>query len=91
MVTLRAKMHSLFEYMHNPFILKKGFEDFVHRLLKGKKFHLKHLFTNKGQQTCPLGIKPTQWQCLTKYWADEKTIVKASTIFNGQGNKKKMH
>jgi hypothetical protein len=86
MVTLRAKMHSLFEYMHNHFILKKGFEGFIHRLLKGKRFHLKHLFTNKGQQTCFLGIKPTQWECLTKYWADEKTIVKASTMFNAQGN-----
>jgi hypothetical protein len=58
-------MDSLFEYMHNA-LCQKGFEDFVHRFLQGDRC-IKHFFTNKGQRTCPLGIKLAQWECLMKY------------------------
>ncbi len=87
MAELRAKMDALFEYLHNP-VCQKGFEDSIRQFLKGEKSQLKHLFTHKAQCTCPMGIEPDQWDCIMKYWIDEKMIAKASTMFNVQGNQK---
>jgi hypothetical protein len=47
--------------------VKGVFEDFVHHFLKGERFCFKNLFTKKGQQICPLGIEPPQWEHLMKY------------------------
>jgi len=88
METLWAEMDGLFEYGKNP-LCKRGFEDSVCWFLKGERFCLKNLFTKQGQRICPLGIEPPQWERLMKYLIDEKTILKALTMFNAQGNKKK--
>jgi len=87
MAELHAKMDALFEYLHNP-LCQKGFEDSIHQYLKGEKSRLKHLFTHKAQCTCQMGIEADQWDCIMKYWIDEKMIAKASTMFNVQGNQK---
>jgi hypothetical protein len=90
MVTLWTRMHSHFQYMHNPLYWKRDLKTLFIDYWREKGFTL-NIFTNKGQWTCPLGTKPTQWERLMKYWVHEKTIVKASTMCNAQGNKKNVH
>ncbi len=88
MATLEVRMDGLYEYLNNP-LCQKGFEDSICRFLKGKRYCFKHIFTHKAQWTCPIGIKPIQWDQLIRYWIDEKTIIKAFHMSNAQGNQKK--
>jgi hypothetical protein len=46
MATIWIRMDGFFEYLNNP-LCQKGFTNYVHRFLKGKKHWFKHSFTHK--------------------------------------------
>jgi len=52
-----------FECKNND-LCQQGFEDYVHRFLKGERSQSKHLYTRKSQCTCPIGVELDQWERL---------------------------